>query len=212
MSQERTITCTPLPLRHGRTCLRERSEGGAGQTWVGQLSREAPCLDIIAKAHFSCVPPPSIRSEQPSLILTEDVLAPQAHAACALMTPVHRLEYLTISFVHNSSNSHHNHHLRLPLQHLPIPSTSRSPTRTLHSPTTAGKTHRRASYLRRTSSKPIQQHPSHTAHHVCRARPQPEQEEGQPQQVSTLSPSARKSVWAMRDNITLPRTTAPPLL
>ena len=181
MSQERTITCIPLPLRHGRTCLRERSGGRARQTCVRVPIREALCLDIIARVNFSRVPPPSIRPKQPSLIPTEGgVGAPQAHAVCALMTPVRRLQYLTISFVHNSSDTHHNHHLRLPLQLHPIPSTSRSPIRTLHPPATAGKPHRRISYLPRTSSKPTQQHLSHTAHHVCRARPQPEQEEGQP--------------------------------
>lgn len=46
VSQERTITCISLPLRHARTCLRERSEGRARQTSVRVLSREALCLDI----------------------------------------------------------------------------------------------------------------------------------------------------------------------
>ena len=44
------------------------------QTSVRVLSREALCLDIIARVNFSRVPPPSIRPKQPSLILTEEVL------------------------------------------------------------------------------------------------------------------------------------------
>ena len=44
VSQERTITCIPLPLRHDRTCLRERSEGRARQASVRVLSRETLLL------------------------------------------------------------------------------------------------------------------------------------------------------------------------